>query len=101
MRNFNNDVTEEIGELLFNNNKYMGNLFEITKEDVRGALVSATFMAVTAILVYVYEQGSIWALDFAELVNVGVMAAIVYLISIAKNFLTDSDGKFVGAVKIK
>ncbi len=79
----------------------MSKLFKINTEDVKSALVSAVFMSLIAVLLYVKELGSIWAIDLKEMANVGVMAGIVYLISIGKNFLTNSEGKFVGAIKIK
>lgn len=97
------DVTEEVGTLLDKkDNHFMkSNLFNITKEDVKGALISACFMAFVAVLIYIHELGSIWAIDWKDLANVGIMAGIVYLISVCKNFLTTADGKFLGLVKWK
>lgn len=99
----NQDVTEKVGTLLDNkNNKNMNsNFLKITKEDVKGALISAGFMALIAVLIYIKELGSIWAIDWKDLSNVAIMAGIVYLISVAKNFLTTADGKFLGLVKWK
>lgn len=99
----NFDITEEVGILLGNKNNtnMKSNFLNITKEDVKGALISAVFMALIAILIYIKELGSIWAIDWKYLANVGIMAGIVYLISVSKNFLTTTDGKFLGLVKWK
>jgi len=76
-------------------------LFNITKEDIKGALVSAGFMVIIAILVYVQKLGSIWLIDWKDLVDVAFMAGIVYFISVSKNFLTTKDGNFLGLIQWK
>ena len=76
-------------------------LFNITKEDVKGALVSAGFMAIIAILIYIKDLGSIWLIDWKDLADVFIMSLIVYFISISKNFFTTKDGKFLGLIQWK
>jgi len=76
-------------------------LFNITKEDVKGAFVSAGLMAIIAILMYIQQLGSIWLIDWKNLADVAIMAGIVYLISVSKNFLTTKDGNFLGLIQWK
>ena len=73
----------------------------VTTEDLKGALVSASFMAVIAILIYIQDLGSIWLIEWKDLADVAIMSLIVYFISISKNFLTTEEGKFLGIVQWK
>lgn len=76
-------------------NKFMSNIFRWSVKDVVGAAISAVLVAVIG---YVLMVGDVFALDFRTVVNTGIMAGLG---SLAKSFLTSSEGEFLGLVGVK
>lgn len=78
----------------------MGKIFTINWLNVKSALVTGILTAVLAIAVYLVSLGDVYKANTHDLVNVGSLALLTTLISLIKSFLTTSDGKFLGAVKV-
>ena len=76
-------------------------IFSITWSDIKSALVSLFIVGVLAIASYVIQVGDVFALDAKQLINSGVLAVLVAIVSLLKSFFTTKDGKFVGLVSIK
>lgn len=70
-------------------------------EILKSALVSTVLMAVLAMAMYVLNLGDVFKIEVHSLVNVGVMALLTGVVSLIKSLLTDSEGKFVGKMKVK
>ncbi len=70
-------------------------IFTVNWKDVGGAVVSGVIVAVLAYLSSVTDITSISA---GQVLNVAVLAAIA---SLAKSFTTDSNGKLLGAFRVK
>lgn len=79
----------------------MSNFFVWSMKDVYSALMSVLITVLIAVGVYVTNVGSIWKIEWKALVDIGVMAGIVAVVSMLKSLLTTKDGKFAGVVKIK
>lgn len=95
----NNEV-EYFDYQLINNNMKTDFLM-VSWTDVKSALVSALVLSLLAILSYIVQEGSIFDLDFKTLINIGVMAGLVSIVSLLKSFFTTNNGNFLGAVNIK
>jgi hypothetical protein len=79
----------------------MTTLFKLNLVEVQSAIVYGLLTALVGILGYVIEIGDIFLLDWKNLVNIAVISFSITMISLIKNFLTDSDGVFAGIVKVK
>lgn len=79
----------------------MTNLFKLDLVEVQSALVYGLLTALGAVLAYVVQIGDVFKLDWRVIVNVAVISFSIFLLSLIKNFLTDSEGKFVGLIKVK
>ena len=79
----------------------MSGFFTWSKKDVYSALTSLVITVLIAVGVYITNVGSIWKIDWKTLVDIGIMAGIVAVVSILKSLLTTKEGKFAGLVKIK
>lgn len=79
----------------------MSNLLSLNLTEVKSAIVYALLTALLQICIYIAGVGSIFKVEWHTLVDIGVIALIVGFISIIKNLLTTSDGKFLGAIKVK
>ena len=82
-------------------------MFKIDWANIKSAIVygllSSLVLGVLASLGYVLKLGNIWGIDWKELTNVGILAAIggfVAGISIIKNLLTTNSGKFLGITEV-
>lgn len=85
----------------------MNGLFTLTKANVKSALVYALLtLGASFILAFaqgVLNAGSIFGLDWKAIVDSAVIATIpvlIALISLGKNLLTDSQGKFLGHTEV-
>lgn len=85
----------------------MNGLFTLTKANVKSALVYGLLtLGISFALAFaqgVLQAGSIFGLDWKAIVDSSVIATIpvlITLISLAKNLLTDSQGKFLGATTV-
>lgn len=76
-------------------------MFNITWKDVRGALISGIIMGVIAVAGYIVSVGDLWKIDKHTLVNTFSISGLTAIVSIVKSFLTDSKGRFLGAIAIK
>ena len=71
------------------------NLFNLNLKDVAGAILSAVIVGA---LGYLQSVASIYEIDLNALLNIVVLTGIT---SLLKSIGTDSDGKFLGNVKVK
>ena len=71
-------------------------LFTLSWINIKSALVSGIIMGILAIAAYIIGVGNIFTLDFHTLINAGVLAALVTIVSLIKSFLTTSRGSVVG-----
>lgn len=94
--NYEFDFTPKRSEDLTDNNN---NMFTITKENVKSALVSAFVTAMLGVAGYIIGVNDIFNLDFHTIANLAVIAFLTGIVSLLKNFFTTDDGKFIGIVK--
>ncbi len=73
----------------------MSNIFKLNWSDVAGAVTSAV---VVAVLGYIATLTDILAIDPGQILSIAILTAIT---SLAKALTTDSEGKLLGAVKVK
>ncbi len=90
------DLTPKVGED-YKSNK--NNMFTISKNNVKSALVSAFVTAVLGVAGYVIGVNDIFNLDFHTVANLAVISFLTAIVSLIKNFLTDEDGRFLSVVK--
>ncbi len=85
----------------------MNGLFTLTWSNVKSAVI---YGLMTMIVTFIYvtgssilSHGSIYGLDWADIVNKGAIATLGILVSftsIIKNLLTDSKGNFLGVLEV-
>lgn len=75
-------------------------MFQISLTNIKSALIYALLMALVSMGIYVIGVGNIFALDTHVLINSGVLAFVTGIVSLLKNLLTDSDGKFLGVTQV-
>lgn len=75
-------------------------MFSLSKENVKSALVYTVLTAVVSMGMYVVGVGDVFKVDAHTLINSGVMAFIIGIVSLLKNLLTDKAGNFLGMVKV-
>ena len=76
----------------------MSSIFKLNLKDLFKGLVVALFVAVLTALSVIIKNHGIFHMtiqDLESMLNSGSLAMIAYLL---KNFLTDSDDKFVGKI---
>lgn len=85
----------------------MNGLFTLSWSNVKSALVYGGLAVVVTFLMVVgqsiLDAGSIYGLDWATIIDKGAIAVIgvfVSLLSILKNLLTTSNGKFLGLLEV-
>lgn len=78
----------------------MSGFFKLNLANVYSALVYGVMWGLLTMFIKISEIGSIFNLNWAELLNIFAMAFIGFLIPIVKNLLTTEKGKFVGLVKV-
>lgn len=85
----------------------MNGLFTLTWSNVKSAVTYGVLtLAVTfalSIAQSVLHAGSIFGLDWKQIVDsavIGTIPALIVIISLAKNLLTNSKGNFLGAVEV-
>lgn len=75
----------------------MGNL---SKENIYSAIVYAVLMALVSMGIYIVGIGDIYKIETHALINSGILAFVTGIISLLKNLLTDSNGKFLGMTPV-
>lgn len=85
----------------------MNGLFTLTKANVKSAVVYGLLtLGISFVLAFaqgVLQAGSIFGLDWKGIVDSSVIATIpvlITLVSLAKNLLTDNQGKFLGQTEV-
>ncbi len=85
----------------------MNGIFTLTWENIKGAVIYGLLTALlTFVLVVgnsVITHGSIYGLDWSNIIDQGVLAVLGILVasvSIIKNLLTDDQGRFLGITKV-
>lgn len=85
----------------------MNGLFTLTWSNVKSALVYGGLTLLVSFLLAlaqnVLNAGTIFGLDWKAIIDSTVIATIpviIILISLVKNLLTDSKGKFLGATEV-
>ena len=89
------DLTEEVGQ------SYNLGIDKTMYKSIKSAVVSGLIAGILAILADVIHLGTIFAIDWHTLVNDGVIAAFVAIVSLLKAGGTNAEGDFLGVVKIK
>lgn len=86
---------------------HMNGLFTLTKANIKSALVYGVLtLAVSFALAFaqnVLNAGSVFGLNWKAIIDSSVIATIpvlIALISLGKNLLTDSQGRFLGAATV-
>ena len=78
----------------------MKGMFSLDANNVRSALVYGVLTALMLMAVYVVGIGDIFKIDYRSLLNIGVISLLTTFVSLVKNLLTNSKGKFAGVVKV-
>ena len=76
-------------------------IFVFNWVDVKSAVVSGLLMGLLVIVSSVIASKSIYNLDWANLIDIGIMAFLTSMVSLIKSILTSSSGSFAGLTKIK
>lgn len=63
---------------------------------LKSALVSVILAMIIAVGGYIIGVGDVFKLDWHALVNAGVLSGVVGIVSVAKNSITNDDGKALG-----
>ena len=93
------NITEMVGSVNYklNYKKFMQNgVGKLSWTNIKSALVYGLVFGVMAVLMYMVEIGTVFALDWKLMVDAFVFGVIGSLI---KNLLTTNDGNFAGLVK--
>ena len=75
-------------------------MFKLSKENIKSALVYGLLSGILAIFMYALEVGDLFKLDWKALVNAGVFAFMIAMVSVIKNLLTSDEGKFLGITTV-
>lgn len=85
----------------------MNGFFTLTWSNVKSAVIYGVLTAVVTFLLVVFtniiEAGTIYGLDWAHIIDKGLVAVISVLVvgvSLLKNLLTNSQGKFLGILEV-
>ena len=78
----------------------MNTLFQVSWTNVKSALIYALLIAIVEGIGFIISAGSVFSVEWHGLVNAMVLPALVFIVSIIKNFLTTAKGNFVGVVKV-
>ena len=70
-------------------------MFSLNTQDFLKGLLVAVFSAVLGLAYQVISQSGFTGLDYKQILQVAILAALSYLI---KNYFTDSEGKFLGKI---
>ena len=99
----NVDLTEEVGDYYLNDkiNLMNSKFFTWSWTDLKSGLVSGIIVALIAMGDTVIEAKSLFAVHYADVLNAGAFALIVFCTSMLKSLFTNSEGKFAGAIKVK
>ena len=65
------------------------------KDYIKGLIVAMLSAAVQILYTVMSQGGSLFTIDWKNLLNVSIVAGLSYLI---KNFFTDHEGKFGGKI---
>lgn len=89
------------------NKKHMNGFLTLTWSNLKSAFVygvltsTVTFVLVVGTLIL--SHGSIYGIDWANVIDkaaIAVIGILVAFVSVLKNLLTDSQGKFLGAFTV-
>lgn len=85
----------------------MNGLLKINWTNIKSAIIYGLMTLVTVfflnIFVTIIDNGTIFGLDWASVIDRGIVAALptlVFLISIVKNLLTNNQGEFLGITEV-
>ncbi len=78
----------------------MKGMFSLDANNIRSALVYGILTALMLMAIYVVGIGDIFKIHYRTLLNIGVISLLTTFISLVKNLLTNSKGKFAGIVKV-
>lgn len=74
-------------------------IFTIDWTNVKSALVSTALMALVSGGIYIIGLGDVFKIDAHSLTNIVAMSLLTGLVSLIKNLLTTTDGKFAGVTQ--
>jgi len=75
-------------------------IFKLSLVNVKSALVYGLLWGLLAMLLNMQMAGSVFNLNWKDVVDSGIMAMIAAVISLLKNLFTTDEGKFVGLVDV-
>jgi len=78
----------------------MNGILKLSWANIWSALVYGLMWGLLAVFIRISEIGNIFELNWHDLLNVFIMAAIGFLIPIIKNLLTTDKGNFLGVIKV-
>lgn len=68
--------------------------------NVKSALVYGLLSALLAIGIYTMGVGDVFKIDWQVLLNAGIYGFLTVIVSLLKNLLSDSSGKFLGLIQV-
>lgn len=68
--------------------------------NVKSALVYAFLIFLSEAIIFIVHQGTIFGINWKELIDVSIIPVGVFVISIIKNLLTTNSGSFLGIIKV-
>lgn len=75
-------------------------MFTISWINIKSGLIYGLLWAILAVFVRILAVGDVFKLNWMELLNIFIMGGLGVFISLLKNLLTTTDGKFVDLVKV-
>lgn len=76
-------------------------LFKFSWADFKSALIYGALWGGLTVAIKITEIGSIFDLNWKELIDIFAMTGLAIAITLVKNLLTTKDGNFLGAVRVK
>jgi len=73
---------------------------KLSSVNVKSALVYGLLWGLLAVLLQVQSAGSVFGLNWKDVVDTGVLAVIASVISLLKNLFTTNEGNFAGLVQV-
>lgn len=75
-------------------------MFKLNWINIKSGLIYGLLWALLVVTVTAIEVGDLFALDWKNLLNVGIFTFLGIFVSLLKNLLTTDSGNFLNVVKV-